>query len=188
MTSIYRLFRLVAGGSRESGCPRYSQRALVAVPHPTCLLVMLLLTQGCEQPFEEEFVGRIRFIRSVPSADGTLPNELVHGAVTVYMQPRFAPLGMDDQIVLTVDGVPFADTDRPSTLLKGTVADVLEQLAVRGFHDAIARIDGFDWMLARGSTPGTIEVLRELRRVALLRIPTHGSSLHGSGAVLASGQ
>jgi len=187
MKSMYRLFSIVGGGSPYSGCRQYSQQPLAAVPHPTCLLVILLLTQGCEQPFEEEFVGRIRFIRSVPSAEGTLPRELVHGSVTVYMQPRFAPLGMNDQVVLTVDGDPFAETDHPSTLLKGTVADVLEELAVRGVHDAIARIDGCDWMLVRGSTAGTIEVLRGLRRVAMLRLPIHGSSFQGSGAIQASG-
>ena len=167
----------MAAGGRRPGRAGEPSSPLVAVPHPTCLLVVLLLAQGCEQPFEEEFVGRIRFIRSVPSVDGRLPSELVHGVITVYTPPRFTPIGLDDHIVLSVDGGPCADASQPTALLKGTVGDVLGQLADRGLYDAVARIDGCDWMLTRGSHVGTIEVLRNLRRVAMLRIPNPGSSL-----------
>lgn len=175
MTSINRLFRIMAGGGGMPGRAGGPSSPLAAVPHPTCLLVVLLLAQGCEQPFENEFVGRIRFIRSVPSEDGALPSELVHGVITVYTPPRFTPIGLDDHVVLSVDGGPCADAVHPTTLLKGTVRDVLEQLAAKGLYDAVARIDGCDWMLTRGPRAGTIEVLRDLRRIAMLRIPNPGS-------------
>ena len=54
--------------------------------------------------------------------------------------------------------------------ISGTVHDVLDELALRGLHDVVARIEGCDWMLTRGGSPGTIDVLRENRRMAVLKV------------------
>lgn len=138
--------------------------------HPTCLLLAFLLMQGCGQSSEEEFVGRIRFIRRVPIGDGRMPPELSHGVVTVLNASRINPFIHGRNVAIRVEGGPKPCVGEESLTIKGPVQDVLLELANHGMHDAVARIDGCDWMLTRGSAFGSIEVLRNLRRVAVLRI------------------
>lgn len=56
--------------------------------------------------------------------------------------------------------------------IAGTVSEVLGELAERGLHDVVARIDGCDWMLTRGDAPDTIDVLCDDRRLAVLKLGT----------------
>ncbi|GEM_PF-2301509 len=138
--------------------------------HPTCMLLAFLLLQGCDQSAEEEFVGRIRFIRRVPIGDERRPPELSHGVVTISKGSRINPFVHGGSVAIRVEGGPVPCVGQESLVIKGPVHDVLLALANEGMHDAVARIDGCDWMLTRGSIPGTIEVLRNLRRVAVLRV------------------
>ena len=56
----------------------------------------------------------------------------------------------------------------------GSVPDALEQLSASCFQDVVACIEGCDWMLARGGTPGAIDVLCDHRRLAVLQVsPDH---------------
>lgn len=162
MVSLEGLFRLLgsAGADSRGGSGTAST--------PTSILVSFLLVEGCGQG-ERNVVGRVRFVRSVPYSGSGLPRYHHHGVMTVSLLNAFGLQRGRGRISIALD-VTSGTGPPTSCRISGTVREVLEELAARGFHDIIARIEGCDWMLTRGRTPGTIDVLREDRRLAVLRV------------------
>ena len=135
---------------------------------PTSILLSFLLVQGCGQG-EQDVVGRVRFVRSSPDDEGRWPRRYHHGVMTVTLLNGFELQRGRGMVSISINMT--SQEGAPSTFrISGTVHEVLEELAVRGLHDIVARIEGCDWMLTRGGSPGTIDVLRENRRMAVLKV------------------
>lgn len=164
MVSLEGLFQLL--GSVGS-----LQRADASRPAtPTCLLLAFLLLQGCGQG-GQEVPGRVRFVRSMPMSDDRLPRRHVHGVMTVRILNAFELQHGRGRVSIALDLQDGSD-GIISYRIAGTVSEVLGELAERGLHDVVARIDGCDWMLTRGDVSDTIDVLCDDRRLAVLKLGT----------------
>ena len=162
MVSLEGLFQLMgAVGSlpRVEGAGRTT---------PTCLLLAFLLVQGCGHG-EHDVVGRVRFVRSMPVPGDELPRRYVHGVMTVTLLNTFQLRAGRGRVSIAMD-VQEEGHRICSHRITGTVGEVLDELASRGLHDVVARIDGCDWMLTRGAAPDTIDVLCDDRRLAVLKL------------------
>ena len=135
---------------------------------PTGILLSFLLLQGCGQG-ERDVVGRVRFVRSTPDDGGRWPRRYHHGVMTVSLANTFDLQRGGGMVSIAIDMTSQEGTTS-AFRMSGTVREVLDQLSVRGLYDVVARIEGCDWMLTRGGAPGTIDVLRKNRRMAVLKV------------------
>lgn len=87
---------------------------------------------------------------------------------------------MNGWISVAIDGSPGDPAGR-SLWLSGTCREVLLELEARGAHDAVARFAGSDWMVTRGSVSGSVDIIRNGHRIAVLMVRTRSKDLQAVG-------
>lgn len=79
---------------------------------------------------------------------------------------------MTGWVSVAIDGSPGHPLGT-SLWLSGTCMEVLLELEALGAHDAVARFAGSDWMVTRGSRSGSMDIIRNGRRIAVLLVRAH---------------